>query len=544
MQRTGGSVGRLLALAALIGILAVTACAAGSGERPKKATANPDQPRTGGRLRVAIGQDPPHLDFDQTYANATMQIASLVYNRLVKFRSGPDAAPFDTTVVPDLAEKWESDGKVWTFHLRKGVHWHNKEPINGRELVADDVKYSFDRLINSSPYKHLFENVEQVDVVDTYTIRFTLKEPFAPFLAAVAAPVTWVTAPEIVELNGDLKNVAIGTGPYVLDDFQKGFDFNFSRNKDYFEPGRPYIDQMQVLIQPDEAERLTGLRAGEVDVLLDGVPAGPAKKLKDTGVKLNEDVIPSLDWPHFYFRLDKDTPFSDKRVRQALSLALDRNTLIQKALGGEGLIEGPIPAAHKDWALPIEGLGDAGKYYRRNVEQAKALLADAGQSQINVKLYSASALGASWVATLEQARLQLRDVGINVELEWQDLDKYLNTTHQGRDFEGIAAGPTPQWWDVDGYLHAMHTPGLIWNQSHVNDPVLSDLIAKQRQIVDVAQRKRAVEEIQRYLADQQYYVTLPTEQLHFLYNPQVKRYRPSPIIGGAIALTDAWLQRL
>ena len=136
-------------------------------------------PRRGGILR-ARGADPVHFDPHLTRAFMTHTTLSFVYNKLLRHKVGPDVPPGTFIVEPDLAERWEApDDTTYIFYLRQGVKWHNKPPVNGRELVAEDVKFSFDRFltVEGNPERQLLESVERVEVVDRYTVKFLLKEP-------------------------------------------------------------------------------------------------------------------------------------------------------------------------------------------------------------------------------------------------------------------------------------------------------------------------------------------------------------------------------
>ena len=171
---------------------------------------------------------------------------SFVYNKLLRHKVGPDVPPGTFIVEPDLAERWEApDDTTYIFHLRQGVKWHNKPPVNGRELVAEDVKFSFDRFLTvpGNPERQLLESVDRVEVVDRYTVKFVLKEPFVWLLDILAnAMCMWIVAPEVAQKYGDFKKVetAIGTGPFLLESYEPNVKTIFKRNPDYFRQGLPY----------------------------------------------------------------------------------------------------------------------------------------------------------------------------------------------------------------------------------------------------------------------------------------------------------------
>src|SRR5438094_7738523 len=166
------------------------------------------QPRHGGILRVR-GFDPPNFDHHLTLAGFTQSTVSFVYSKLVRHKVGADVPPGTFILEPDLAERWEEvDDTTYVFRLRQGVKWHNKPPVNGRELVAEDVKFTYDRFLTEkgNPLRYILEAVDKVEVVDRYTVKFLLHEPFVWLVDVLANPVgTWIIPREVVEQFGDLK---------------------------------------------------------------------------------------------------------------------------------------------------------------------------------------------------------------------------------------------------------------------------------------------------------------------------------------------------
>src|SRR5712691_1669925 len=192
------------------------------------------QPKRGGILRVR-GWDPPHFDPHLTIAPFTHWVLSFVYSRLVRHKVGADVQPGTFIVEPDLAERWDTpDDTTYVFHLRQGVKWHNKPPVNGRELVAEDVKFTFDRFLaeKANPLRYLLESVDRIEVVDHYTVKFLLKEPYVWLVDVLANPIMWIIAPEVVQHFGDLKKAesAIGTGTFLLEHYEPNVKTVFTRH--------------------------------------------------------------------------------------------------------------------------------------------------------------------------------------------------------------------------------------------------------------------------------------------------------------------------
>jgi len=166
-------------------------------------------PKHGGVLRVR-GYDPPHFDPHLVISFKTNTTLSFTHSTLVRYKVGPEIPPGTFTVEPHVAARWEEpDDTTYIFHLRHGVKWHNKPPLHGRELVADDVKFTFDRFRTEpgNVLRFMLEPVERVEVMDRYTVKFVLKEPFVWLVHMLANPAgMWIIAPEVVEQFGDLKN--------------------------------------------------------------------------------------------------------------------------------------------------------------------------------------------------------------------------------------------------------------------------------------------------------------------------------------------------
>src|SRR5256885_5322748 len=227
-------------------------------------------PKRGGPLRMPVLSDPLHFDPHQTLSFVTMVPLSFVYSRLVKVKAGPSVKPMTYPIEPDLAESWtEPDDPTYSFKVRKGVRWHPKPPVNGRELTAADVKYTYERFlsIQGNPNKPVLEYIDKIEALDTHTVKFTLKEPNAWFLDLLASTSTWIVARECVEKFGDLKKVesAVGTGPWMLERWEPNVKLVYVRNPNYFLAGLPYADGVDVLIDKDPSSRLAAWLGGKTD---------------------------------------------------------------------------------------------------------------------------------------------------------------------------------------------------------------------------------------------------------------------------------------
>src|SRR5205085_2127455 len=214
------------------------------------------QPKVGGTLRAWIfTENPPALDPHVQVSFRTKGFAGYFYSRLLKNKKGPDTAAHAFIVEGDLAESWKvsDDGLTYTFQLRKNAKWHNKPPLNGRPVTADDVVWSYNRFANVSPQKSSFSMVKEVNALDANTVVFTLNDIFAPFETTIASPLFYIMPKEVIEADGDARKRVVGSGPYLFDSFQPGVQVVGKRNPDYYLTPMPYADEIVLLIIPEDA---------------------------------------------------------------------------------------------------------------------------------------------------------------------------------------------------------------------------------------------------------------------------------------------------
>src|SRR5215470_1747250 len=339
------------------------------------------EPKRGGILRVR-GQDPPHFDPHLTFNVRTHTTLSFVYSKLVRYQVGAGTVPGIFRIEPDLAERWDTpDDTTYIFYLRRGVHWHNKPPVNGRELVAEDVKFTFDRFLaeSANPLRYMLEPVDRVEVVDRYSVKFVLKEPYVWLLDVLAtSKAMWIIAREVVEHFGDLKKPesAIGTGPFVLERYEPNVKTVFKRHSAYFLKGQPYVDGVEWLVLTDPSAGLAMYRTGQLDCGPEGfwaVRQPDLEALKQSHPHLIYRDFLSTRSERIYMRTDHP-PFNDVRVRRAISHAIDRQGLIE-AVWVRGEPTPAVPRGLAQWSLPIDQLGEGAKYYQYDPKEARRLLA-------------------------------------------------------------------------------------------------------------------------------------------------------------------------
>jgi peptide/nickel transport system substrate-binding protein len=510
-----------------------------------------EQPKHGGILRLAE-REPPNLDPHLSISFMPQNIGSLIYNGLVRFPYGHEQkSPYDLTILPDLAERWEYlDDKTVVFYLRKGVRFHNKPPVNGREVKAQDVQYSLERFAAKSGFRARFDDIDHIDAVDDATVKIVTKHPFAPLLAQLASPSHNVVLPkEAEEQYGDFNKAeaAIGTGPFILERYERGVKLIFKRNPDFYIKGLPYVDGIEWQITPDAAARVSLLRAGKVDfVHTTGLLAGEeAIPLQRTNPDLKFFKYQSLNQGIFYMRTDQP-PFNDLRVRRALSLAINRQAWLEALEFGEGCLNtGPIPCALPEWKLDPKEMDAAQAKYLVGFdrEEAKRLLAEAGYPKgFTTPLYHHPGYATPWPSRFELAVDELSKVGIQVELKPQEYGDYISTTYLGK-FDKLAMGPITPFLEVDDFLYGVFYPGQPNNRGHIDDPELNAMLIAQRRELDPEKRHQIVHDIQRYLADKAYYVYIPIGLSYHVYQPHLKGFAPK--IGHTMVhrVIAAWLDK-
>ena len=506
---------------------ASVAASAAASARPSAA---PVQAKKGGSLVIRWWTgDPPDLD---PYLNVTFraqEFAGFFYSRLLMFDSGPNVKSNSFIPVPDLAESYtiSPDGLTYTFKLRANAKWHNKAPMNGRAVTADDVVYSFTRFRKDSPNKTQMDIVKECKATDPKTVIFTLNEPFAPFEVLLASPLLWIVPKEVVEADGDLRKKTIGSGPWLFDKFEKGVQVVAKRNPDYYMADIPYVDEVVLLVVPEDATAIASLRAKQIDIT--GVSATDRKTIAASNPEIQWLDFPQNNIWFMYWQMNAP-PFNDIRVRQAVSLALDREELIKVLFEGTGFYNSSaFPAGLSSYWLDPKGadFGPNAKYFKRDVEAAKKLLADAGQANLKVPLIATlNAYGNTFNQSVELVIKQLKDAGITAELRAQDYAAYISSTFLGKyDNGAMVWGLETPYQEPHDYLYNMYHPkGTRNHGGAINDAALTAMIEKQMKTLDKADRKKQIDEIQRYLGEKQYYVFGASGNTTIATQPWVKNF--------------------
>jgi peptide/nickel transport system substrate-binding protein len=452
----------------------------------------------------------------------------------------------------DLAESWaQTSDTTYVFRLRRGVRWHPKPPVNGRELTAEDVKYTYERFLGptNNPNRATLEQIDKVEAVDRYTARFTLKAPFAWFLDALASTVAWIVPRESVEQHGDLKRpeACIGTGPWMLERYEPNVRLVWVRHPDYFVPGLPYADGVEAAMGSDASALLARWLGGHFDF---------APSLGMVVRRLDLEAVrkrkPGLQTAEFVWmigafaamKLDQE-PFRDVRVRRAMALATNLQDILDASplALGQGVPTPAVPPALAEWAIPIDQLSPQGRrLYQHDSAAAARLLADAGYPA-GVKVpFETAAFGSDWMDGVQIYLRSWKSAGIDAELKIKESGAFISSAMLGR-FDRMMLGMRGGVLFPDPYLAALHLPGQRPNSSGVNDSKLTEMIGLQRRTLDAAKRRDIIWDIQRYLAEQVYYLYGPSARVVAAWEPHVRNFAPNLGNDYGGRLMAAWLDR-
>lgn len=445
------------------------------------------EPISGGTL--LIGQDfgPQSMQPAMTTAWASTNIEELIYTGLLRWTS-------DMEIEPDLATSYETpDETTYVFHLREGVTFHN-----GADMTAEDVKYTFDYMLdpaNASTHYPIFSVIDSVDVIDPLTVQFNLSAPFGPFLRYLATIPYGAIVP-----NGageELANAPIGTGPFVFVEHQLDQAVYLRKNEDYYEDGLPYLDEVVFQLYGDDTSIASAIQAGSVDMTWLKNPIIAQNVAQGTEGLQSFEGVSSRYLPIEFNQ--SEPPFDDVRVRRAMSLALDRQALVDTVLGGYGAVGTFIPPSQLGG---YEGDGSDLPYYTRDVEAAKALLKEAGYDTLDVPEFKIVAANQLDVQCAQLMQAQWAEAGINVEINPMEVGAILDE-FSGGDFQMATVGGV---WrpDPDRELVRFSRDSPLAEKLGRVDEELFDLIDQGRSTSDEAERIAIYEQIQQHMLDQVY----------------------------------------
>ncbi len=496
-----------------------------------------------GTLVYCSEGSPAGFDTAQYTAGTDFDVsAETVYNGLVAFKRG------STDVIPSLAEKWDisEDAKTYTFHLRPGVKFQTSRfftPTRG--LTADDVVYTFERMLNKDhPYRKAYptefpyftdmgmdKNLKSVEKVDDHTVKFTLNEVDAAFIQNLAMPFAIIHSKEYLEkLLKDgkpemINQQPLGTGPFVFERYQKDAQIRYKANKDYWDKAEgPLIDNLIFAITKDPSVRAQKLKANECQLASYPLPADVERLKKDPNLKVQSN--PGFNVGFIYYNTEKEL-LKKPEVRVALDMAINKPAIIKAVYGGQGVLaNGPMPTSQ--WSYD-----DTIKNRAYDPEKAKAMLKEAGYPDgFDMGLWSLPVVrpyNPNGRLMAEMIQSDWAKIGVKVKISTYEWGEYLKRA-KGKDHDAIMVGWTGDNGDPDNWLGNLLSCNSVGgvNYSRFCYKPFDDLVVKAKRVTDKEERIKLYKEAQKIFHEQMPMSPMGTSIVNVPMNKKVEGFKISP----------------
>lgn len=493
----------LMLAAALTAGLALTGCGGSKTSDTTDNTAGAENESTAevkgvdvdttGYLVAALNADIQTADVQKT--SKDYEVPFNIFDRLVDVEVGTDG---NSKIVPSLAESWDisDDGLEYTFHLRQGVKFHN-----GNDFTAEDVAYTFHRMltveggVNTEFIDQIkgadellageTDTLEGVEVVDDYTIKVTLKEPFAGFLASISSPGVSIYDSEATEAAGDQFGmdpaVTVGTGPFEFSSWSFNNQLVLTRNEDYWK-GASELPGVVIKIIPDTETQSMMFESGELDILDLDYAADSADRFTET---YPDQIVqgPRVGIVYFTMNFNKE-PFQNVRVRKAVQMSIDRQAILDALYGGRGQVEQGI------FPHGLIGFNPDQEEIKYDPEAAKALLAEAGYADgFDMEIAADSSASDTMTMALEIVSDQLAEVGIRAEIKNYDESTWLETRKSG-ELGSFMSTWSADYNDPDNFIYTFFGNEEKTRIRSINypDTEVMERVAKARTIVNEDER--------------------------------------------------------
>ena len=493
----------LMLAAALTAGLALTGCGGSKTSDTTDNTAGAENESTAevkgvdvdttGYLVAALNADIQTADVQKT--SKDYEVPFNIFDRLVDVEVGTDG---NSKIVPSLAESWDisDDGLEYTFHLRQGVKFHN-----GNDFTAEDVAYTFHRMltveggVNTEFIDQIkgadellageTDTLEGVEVVDDYTIKVTLKEPFAGFLASISSPGVSIYDSEATEAAGDQFGmdpaVTVGTGPFEFSSWSFNNQLVLTRNEDYWK-GASGLPGVVIKIIPDTETQSMMFESGELDILDLDYAADSVDRFTET---YPDQIVqgPRVGIVYFTMNFNKE-PFQDVRVRKVVQMSIDRQAILDALYGGRGQVEQGI------FPHGLIGFNPDQEEIKYDPEAAKALLAEAGYADgFDMEIAADSSASDTMTMALEIVSDQLAEVGIRAEIKNYDESTWLETRKSG-ELGSFMSTWSADYNDPDNFIYTFFGNEEKTRIRSINypDTEVMERVAKARTIVNEDER--------------------------------------------------------
>lgn len=496
--------GRRAAILAVAASLLLAACGGGGGGG--EGSSAPAE------FRIAIGIDPDTLDPAGQTTTTVQNIVDYMVDTLVDIDK-------DGKLKPGLATDWEvaPDGLSITLTLRQGVTFHDGTPFN-----AEAVKFSLDRVLDPNvtvPIRGSYTVIQEVEVVDDYTVRLHLSQPSPALMAALSTTMVGIISPASVEEHGNTYTNyqhPVGTGPYVFKEYVPGERVVVEKNPDYWGE-EPYYDRVIFQVVPEAATRMSQLLSGQVDMII--LP--PVSDIPSLQQNPNVEVLLAPSNRTIYIAINNnDEVLSDKRVRQALNYAVDKDAIIQNVLFGAATkLDAPM-------APSLFGYCPVGAY-EYNPDRARQLLAEAGVENLTLDFIAPTGRYVQDFQAAEAIAGYLEDVGINVTLRTMDWPTYVQNIQQPPDQNDLdlhLLGWAPGYLDAQEQMVqfqlAAHPPNGLATAFYTN-PEVEDLLERASREIDVETRADLYCQASRLIMDDAPWIFLWYQSFPIVYSKDV-----------------------
>jgi len=514
-----------------------------------------EKPQYGGTINITSSDDPRAWDgFMHLDGGVDYNVMSCVYDTLWGGDWSVDRSEYGFTglYVPQQysrgysAESWENpDPKTYIIHIRQGMKFQDKPPVNGREVVADDFKWSFDRILGLGDFADAgsanvgfssWDVVESIEVVDNYTFILHLKEPsplLPEYFGTEICP--WVQPHEVVDTYGNdfSWDQAVGHGPWQITDYTSGSSLFYDKHPNYYGwddnfPNNqiPYADHLKILIIVDRSTVLAALRTGKIDQILHANPE-EVNSLQDSNPEIVWKKTPNVARA---FRINNSKkPYSDIRVRKAMQMAINLEELAEGYYNGTA---DPHPQIlnemlYPNLTTPFDDMPeDVQEAFTYNPEGARALLAEAGYPNgFQQTLEIANTSSTEYYELADLFSEYCRAIGIETEISVREYADYVSYTYSGQQQICIHHGYGGYWMPMQvltyHYGGQEETP---WNYSNVDDPFFNELIDTIFAEPDPAERDRMTKEANLYGTSQFWDIVGPVQVNFRFWNPWFKGY--------------------
>ncbi len=476
-------------------------------------------PLYGGLVRYPMREDPPTWDPALSHVDQLITAKTSVFSKLFMLWTDPPQNCKEATT-PLLVKTWKwVDDTTVEMTLNQGIRFHNKAPVNGRELVADDVVFGMERYRNLPFMAGVSANVASTKAVDKYTFRMTTARPWGGLPLELMAhdyglfPLAKESGGPNNELWTNPEKSWVGVGPFMFEKWTPGAKWRLARNPSYWRQGKPYVDAVEFLVMPDVSTEMAAIRSGVV--------TGTSRLAEPQMLDLLKQV-PGLQaiycpgssaYPGVLYYNNSGPPFDNLKVRRAVAMAIDRQAIVNVIYLGRAanvavLRQGLVYAMSRD-EFPAE----VRQYMEYNPEKAKALLAEAGYPNgLKTVINVTPRYAAPYMQINEMLAAMFTKVGIQTALNTLEYGRYSSTVLQAKYPVGeMATTPGLQQTPEDG--HALRSPhsklGGSTNRSLVTDPEYDRLYDEFAAARDEARRAELARQLQNRQIDQAYRVVLP-----------------------------------